>query len=130
MPDLNEGYWDLRAPEEIDALRRRRDAFHNQWQEWYRSARKFRALYEHLHLEVIEDQTGWAGRLWDATNDHLVHLADPIHDREDAKAKLLLLARSCLTEEFSDRVLPAEVQWADSSDPNSSDPTDFSKLEL
>src|SRR5215469_3024666 len=70
-PTLNEGYWNLPAPEEIDALRRRRDAFHDQWQEWYRSARKFRALYEHLHLEVIEDQTGWVGRLWDATNDHL-----------------------------------------------------------
>ena len=105
-------------------------AFHNEWRGWYRSPRKFRASYEHLHLAVIEDQTGWAGRLWDATNNRLVHLADPLHGLEDAKAMLLRLARSCLTKDFSSRVLPAEVQRADSSDPNSNDPTDFSECEL
>jgi hypothetical protein len=120
----------LRTPEEIDALRKRRDACHTEWQEWYRQATKFRAWYEHLHLEVIEDQNGWACRIWDSAAKMLSHSADRFNGREDAKAKLLSLARLSLVAEFPHRSFPiVDVQWVDSTDLNSIDPDYFSLRE-
>jgi hypothetical protein len=116
---------------DIDALKKRRDACHAEWQEWYRRATKYRAWYEHLHLEVIEHDEGWTGRVWDPVNGTLSHSADHCNGREDAKNNLLSIARLSLAAEFPDRSWPAvEVQWVDSTDPVSTDPDYFSLREL
>jgi hypothetical protein len=121
----------LRTQEDIDALRRRRDACHAEWQEWYSRATKYRAWYEHLHLEVIENDKGWTGRIWNPVNEVLTHSADCYNGREDAKASLLSMVRLSLVAEFPDRSWPTtEVQWADSTYPASTDLDYFSLREL
>jgi hypothetical protein len=82
-------------------------------------ATKYRTRYEHLHLEVIEDDKGWTGRIWNPVNETLIHSADGCGGREDAKDNLLSIARLSLAAEFPDRPWPTiEVQWIDSTDPD------------
>ena len=85
----------------------------------YQHARKSRAWYYHLHLEVFEDEDGyWVGRIWDTVTEKLSHSADNSPDQEKSKANLVAIARASLVAEYPARSFPtADIQWLESAGP-------------
>ena len=117
---------DVTPEERKSALQKRRETFEVEWREWYQHAEKSRGWYHCLHLEVIKFEDGWRGCFWDTVNERLVHSADVFAEQTDARADMLSAAPLYLAANFPDRSFPAtEIQWIDSTDPNSTDPEYF-----